>query len=99
MALDVSNAATLVVPLLVLWLPIALTLWFRRKALAAPPEARASVWFWCFRFLRYLNLGTIALWWIATDSVGLKSSAAAWRLRYALAFLPASKALFLLCVW
>jgi Zn-dependent protease with chaperone function len=99
MLLNPSWALILIVPALVLWLPLALTVWSRRKALSAPVGARASVWFWCFRFLRFLNLGTVALWWIASDSVGLKPYAAAAWSRHGLESIPAGPALFLLFVW
>jgi len=99
MPLNVSALVTWAVPLLVLWFPVALTLWYRRKALAAPMEARPSVWFWCFRYLRYLNLGTIALWWIATDSVALKSGAAMLWHRFVPQVVPARNTLFLVCFW
>jgi Zn-dependent protease with chaperone function len=99
MPFNPSWAVTFFVPVLALWLPLGLTLWSRRKALSAPEGARASVWFWCFRFLRFLNLGTVALWWIASDSVGLKPYAAAAWSRYGLEELPAAPALFLLLVW
>jgi len=84
---------------LVLVLPIGLALWFRRKALLAPPEARASVWFSSFRFLRYLNLGTIALWWAATDFLDLKARAWFLWLKNLPAWLPSSHAIFLFCFW
>lgn len=90
---------SLVVPALVLLLPLALSLWFRRKALAAPVEARPAVWFWSFRFLRYLTLGTIALWWIATDLAGLKAVARLYWLEYTPEWIPASQAIFLFCFW
>ena len=46
---------SLLVSAFVVLLPLVLTLWFREKALAAPAEARSAVWFWSFRFLRYLR--------------------------------------------
>src|SRR5499433_2474229 len=86
-------------PALALLLPIGLAVWFLRKALAAPSEARASVWFSSFRFLRHLNLATIALWWILTDLVGLK--ARAWLVWQEITpgWVPAGRAVFLFCFW
>jgi Zn-dependent protease with chaperone function len=89
----------LLAPVFALLLPFALTLWFRQKALAAPAEARTAVWFWSFRFLRYLTVGTIALWWIATDSVGLKVRAWTYWQVFAPPWIPASHAIFLFCFW
>lgn len=99
MPLHPSWAAMLFFPSLVLCLALALSYWTRRRALAAPPEARASVWFWCFRFLRYLNLGTVALWWFLTDLVHLKSYTAVLWEDYRLDQLPAGNAIFLLLFW
>ena len=88
-----------VAPAFVLLLPLGLSLWFRRKALAAPAGARASVWFSSFRFLRNLNLGTIALWWIVTDFVGLKVLAWFFWLEKIPEWIPASQTVFLFCFW
>ena len=97
--MNLGGTAQIVGPALALLLPIGLALWFLRKALAAPSEARASVWFSSFRFLRHLNLGTIALWWILTDLVGLK--ARAWLLWQEISpgWVPAGRAVFLFCFW
>ncbi len=86
-------------PALVICLALALAIWARRKALAAPAEARASVWFWSVRFLRNLNLGTVALWWFVTDLVQLKSRAAFLWADYGLDALPSSNVVFLLFFW
>ena len=97
--MNFDGTAQIFGPALVLLLPIGLALWFRRKALAAPPAARASVWFSSFRFLRYLNLGTIALWWVATDFFGLKALAWFLWLENMPEWIPATQAIFLFCFW
>jgi Zn-dependent protease with chaperone function len=97
--LDFDGINQVIGPTLALVLPIGLALWFRRKALLAPAEARASVWFSSFRFLRYINLGTIALWWIATDFVGLKARAWFFWLENLPDRVPAGRAIFLFCFW
>jgi heat shock protein HtpX len=97
--LKAGGINSLVASALVLLLPLALTLWFRRRALAAPVAARPAVWFWSFRFLRYLTLGTIALWWVSTDLIGLKAVARLLWLEYTPAWIPASQAIFLFCFW
>jgi hypothetical protein len=53
----------------VLLLPLGLTLLFRNKALRASTDDRAAVWFSFVRFLRWQMVGTLALWWAATDLV------------------------------
>ena len=97
--MNLGGTAYILGPALALLLPIGLALWFRRKALAAPAEARASVWFSSFRFLRYLNLGTITLWWIVTDLVGLKARAWFLWLENIPDWFPAGHAIFLFCFW
>src|SRR5262250_2630311 len=91
--------ALFVLPALVLCGAVGLALWARHRALTAPIEARASVWFWCVRFLRYLNLATVTTWWFFTDLLHLKSYAASVWEHYGLDALPASHALFLLLFW
>jgi len=97
--LSAGAITSFVLPVFVLLLPFALTLWFRRKALAAPAEARTSVWFWSFRFLRYLTVGTIGLWWVATDSAGLNAGAWIYWQMNVPPWIPASHAVFLFCFW
>ncbi len=53
----------------VLLLPVSLTLLVRNKALRAATVDRAAVWFSFVRFLRWHMIGTLALWWVATDLV------------------------------
>src|SRR5215467_12710797 len=99
MFLDSGQITLFAAPLLVLCGAVVLALWARRRALAAPIEARASVWFWCVRFLRYLNLATVTTWWFFTDLFHLKPYAVFLWENYGLDALPASHALFLLLFW
>ena len=55
----------------VLLLPLGLTLLFRNKALHASTVDRAALWFSFVRFLRWQMLGTLTLWWAATDLVSV----------------------------
>jgi Zn-dependent protease with chaperone function len=61
-----------VLPPAALFLPLALTLWVRRKARNVSDENRVGVWFSCVRFLRYLSIATLLCWWVATDIVDWK---------------------------
>ena len=97
--MHLGRTTELASPALLLLLPIGLALAFRRKALAAPAEARSAVWFSSFRFLRYLTLGTIAFWWVLTDLVGLKQAAWQLWLETMPEWIPAGRAVFLVCFW
>jgi Zn-dependent protease with chaperone function len=61
-----------------LLIPIGLTLWLRRRALHAPPEAREAVLFSYFRFIRFGSLLGIIVWWAAADLTNLFGIDAAW---------------------
>jgi Zn-dependent protease with chaperone function len=52
---------------LLLLLPVAITLWLRRRALSVGEEAREAVWFSYFRFLRWMTLGGTLVWWTGID--------------------------------
>jgi Zn-dependent protease with chaperone function len=51
-------------------LPIAITLWLRRRALHVREEAREAVWFSYFRFLRWTTLAGTLVWWTSIDLLG-----------------------------
>src|SRR5262249_15345489 len=88
-----------VLPAFVPFLPFAQTLSSECQTSSPPAEAPISVWFWSFRFLRYLTVGTIGLWWVATDSAGLNAGAWIYWQMNAPPWIPASHAVFLFCFW
>lgn len=47
--------------------PLVLTVWLRRRALSAPPEAREAIVFSYIRFVRFGAIGGIFIWWAAVD--------------------------------
>jgi Zn-dependent protease with chaperone function len=53
-----------------LLLPIAITLWLRRRALHVREEAREAIWFSYFRFLRWTTLAGTLVWWTSIDLLG-----------------------------
>lgn len=61
-----------------LLIPIASTLWLRRRALRAPAEAREAVVFSYFRFVRFGTLLGFLVWWTAADLFGLFDAAVVW---------------------
>ena len=50
-----------------LLLPIAITLWLRRRALNVQDDMREAVWFSYFRFLRGMTLAGTLVWWTSID--------------------------------
>lgn len=52
---------------LLLFLPIALTFWFRRRSLTAPDELKPAVWFAYRRFLTWTAPLGALIWWTALD--------------------------------
>jgi len=56
-------------PVALLLLPLALTLYIVRKAQRVQEVDRVALWFSCVRFLRWLVIGTFVAWWAATDFV------------------------------
>ncbi|MGC1630219.1 MAG: M48 family metalloprotease [Candidatus Acidiferrales bacterium] len=50
-----------------LFIPIALTIWFRRRAIGVPEESRPTVVFAYRRFLNATLLGGALIWWTAID--------------------------------
>jgi Zn-dependent protease with chaperone function len=50
-----------------LLVPIATTIWLRRRALSAREEERTTVWFAYFRFLRLTTIAGTLVWWSAAD--------------------------------
>ena len=50
-----------------LFIPIALTFWFRRRAVTAPDEAKPAVSFAYRRFLTWTALLGLLVWWAAAD--------------------------------
>jgi len=67
---------------LLLLSPVALTLWLRRRALSAPPDARDAVVFSYFRFLRFGTMGGIIIWWAAADLLQVSTIISFWISRY-----------------
>lgn len=61
-------------PLAALFVPVAITLWVRRRARNVSDVNRVAVWYSCVRFLRYLTIATLLLWWVATDIADGKHS-------------------------
>ena len=74
MSLALFSPLSALLPLVALLLPVALTLWVRGKARNVRDENRVAVWYSCVRFLRYLAIATLLLWWVATDIVDWKHS-------------------------
>ena len=62
-------------PVALLLLPIALTLYMVRKAQRVQEVNRVALWFSCVRFLRWLVIGTFVAWWASTDLLH-------WRVRF-----------------
>ena len=52
---------------LLLLVPIVSVLWLRRRAMTGPEEARTTIWFAYFRFLRWTVLAGALIWWAAID--------------------------------
>jgi Zn-dependent protease with chaperone function len=50
-----------------LLIPIALALWFRRRAMSASEESKPGIVFAYRRFITWTMLGGILVWWTATD--------------------------------
>lgn len=50
-----------------LLIPIALALWFRRRASNAPEEAKPRVVFAYYRFIKWTALGGALIWWTVVD--------------------------------
>ncbi|MFZ0521004.1 MAG: M48 family metalloprotease [Candidatus Acidiferrales bacterium] len=50
-----------------LFIPIALAIWFRRRAIGVPEESRPTVVFAYRRFLNATLLGGALIWWAAID--------------------------------
>lgn len=50
-----------------LFIPIALTVWFRRRAIGVPEESRPTVVFAYRRFITATLLGGALIWWAAID--------------------------------
>jgi hypothetical protein len=50
-----------------LFIPIALTIWFRRRAISVPEESRPTVVFAYGRFINATLLGGTLIWWTAID--------------------------------
>lgn len=77
-----------------LLLPIAITLWLRRRALSVVEDAKEAVWFSYFRFLRWTTLAGTLVWWTTIDLLGADGfvsfllPAWAWRDRALAAMLP-----------
>ena len=64
-----SHVLAMLLPLCALLLPIAMTLYIVRKAQRVTDTDRVAIWFSCVRFMRWLLLGTLLAWWVATDLV------------------------------
>jgi Zn-dependent protease with chaperone function len=58
---------------LLLLVPIVSVLWLRRRAMTGPEEARTTIWFAYFRFLRWTVLAGALIWWAAIDLLGADS--------------------------
>jgi len=69
LAVTESHALAMLLPLCALLLPIAMTLYIVRKAQRVTDTDRVAIWFSCLRFMRWLLLGTLLAWWVATDLV------------------------------
>jgi Zn-dependent protease with chaperone function len=52
---------------LLLLVPIALTIWFRRRARSVPEDSKPSVIFAYRRFITWTALGGVLVWWAALD--------------------------------
>jgi Zn-dependent protease with chaperone function len=52
---------------LLLLIPIALALWFRRRAMNASEDSKPGIVFAYRRFITWTMLGGILIWWAATD--------------------------------
>ena len=53
---------------LVLAVPVLFVYWLGRKALSAPDEDKAAVWFSYMRYLQWSLTGALIAWWIASES-------------------------------
>lgn len=63
-------ACPLVTPTALLFLPIALTLWFRHRALRSIESERTAVWSGYRRMNRFILLISVAGWWALWDLNG-----------------------------
>lgn len=71
---DLNRALTILAGFIVL--PIVLTLWMRRKALAAAKEDAAAAWFGFFRTQNWLVIGSMLLW--ITSGFGARQALQDW---------------------
>lgn len=56
---------------LVLVTPVLFVFWLGRKALSAPDEDKAAVWFSYMRYLQWSLTGALIAWWMASESIHL----------------------------
>lgn len=71
---DLNRALAILAGFIVL--PIGLTLWMRRKALAAAKEDAAAAWFGFFRTQNWLVIGSMLLW--ITSGFGARKALQDW---------------------
>jgi len=64
---ETGEIARLAAPVVVLLAPIALSAWYRHKAMCLAGEARGRVWYGYRRFARFVLLSTLAIWWALWD--------------------------------
>ena len=95
----VSFPMSVLLPLAALLLPVALTLSVRRKARSVSDQNRVAVWYSCVRFLRYLTIAALLLWWVATDIVDWKHSFDLLLTARDFASIPGAAILSLLIFW
>ncbi len=79
--------------------PIALTLHFRRIALASSEQDRTGAWFAFMRSLRWTLLAAIVLWWAATDFIQLQGASFAGSADLGIQGTPLEAVVDLLLIW
>lgn len=80
-------------------LPIALTLRLRRVALSCPEQDRTGAWFAFMRSLRWTLLGSVVLWWAATDFIQLHGASFEGSAYLGLQGTPLGSVVDLLFIW
>jgi Zn-dependent protease with chaperone function len=86
-------------PVALLLLPIALTLYIVRKAQRVQEVDRVALWFSCVRFLRWLVIGTFVAWWAATDFAQWSERFDVWLASRGFFSLPGAHFVALLFFW
>src|SRR5713101_7969509 len=70
-----------------------------RKAQRVQEVARAALWFSCFRFLRWLVIGTFVAWWAATDFAQWSERFDVWLASRGFLSLPGADFAALILLW